>query len=82
MVWKKIKSIQWYEVASKNPEGVFMIEIRFDAEGIQGILCRNWLRLWVPQLVNICSAFLKGSIGKKKTIQVASSIKKGVEELQ
>jgi len=79
MVWRRIKEITWFE--SSNP-GTFTIQIKYDPTGVRGAMCKNWLRSWVPALVEICKRFLQGAIPQEKTVNVAQKIRSTVKELK
>jgi len=78
MVWKRIKSIEWVEMAKANPEGEFRLIIQFDSKGMKGHLCRLWLRKWCPIIVQILRRLLKMDTSKvtRITSQITSGMKK------
>lgn len=82
MVWKRIHKIEWYESANPGKFGKFVIEISYNPRGLKGALVRNWLRIWVPLLVQICKRFLKGAVPEQKTAKYAAQIKEATKELK
>lgn len=78
-VWRRIKSISWYE--SSNP-GKFVVEILYDPSGVRGAILRGWLRSWLPWLVELARGILIGKVPEEEVARYAEEIREAKEEIK